>query len=108
MSLEVEKSNEIEYVYSTEEINNWDELEIDSNLLRGIYSYGFEKPSLIQRKAIKPIIDKKDVIAQAQSGTGKTATFTIGALSLVDIKDQTTQILVLSPTRELSKQTCIS
>ena len=105
MSLEIDQSNEVECVYNNEEINNWDELDIDSHLLRGIYSHGFEKPSPIQRKAIKPIIDRKDVIAQAQSGTGKTATFTIGALSLVDTKDNTTQILVLSPTRELSKQT---
>jgi len=105
MSLEIEKINELDYVCSVEEINNWDELEIDVNLLRGIYSYGFEKPSPIQRKAIKPIIDKKDIIAQAQSGTGKTATFTIGALSQVNVNDNKTQILVLSPTRELSKQT---
>ena len=90
---------------SSYEINNWDELEIDTNLLRGIYAYGFEKPSPIQKKAIKPIIIGKDIIAQAQSGTGKTATFTIGALSHVNTENNTTQILCLSPTRELSIQT---
>lgn len=90
---------------SSYEINNWDELEIDTNLLRGIYAYGFEKPSPIQKKAIKPIICGKDIIAQAQSGTGKTATFTIGALSHVKTDSDTTQILCLSPTRELSIQT---
>lgn len=90
---------------SSYEINNWDELEIDTNLLRGIYAYGFEKPSPIQKKAIKPIIIGKDIIAQAQSGTGKTATFTIGALSHVNTESDTTQILCLSPTRELSIQT---
>jgi translation initiation factor 4A len=90
---------------SSYEINNWDELEIDTNLLRGIYAYGFEKPSPIQKKAIKPIIIGKDIIAQAQSGTGKTATFTIGALSRVNTESDTTQILCLSPTRELSIQT---
>lgn len=90
---------------SSYEINNWDELEIDTNLLRGIYAYGFEKPSPIQKKAIKPIIIGKDIIAQAQSGTGKTATFTIGALSHVKTDSDTTQILCLSPTRELSIQT---
>lgn len=90
---------------SSYEINNWDELEIDTNLLRGIYAYGFEKPSPIQKKAIKPIIIGKDIIAQAQSGTGKTATFTIGALSHVNTDSDTTQILCLSPTRELSIQT---
>lgn len=53
---------------------------LKEDLLRGIYSYGFEKPSAIQQRAIKPLIMMRDTIAQAQSGTGKTATFTIGAL----------------------------
>jgi superfamily II DNA/RNA helicase len=90
---------------SSYEILAWDDLEIDPNLLRGIYAYGFEKPSPIQQKAIKPLILKKDIVAQAQSGTGKTATFTIGALANVDITDNNTQILVLSPTKELTTQT---
>ena len=96
-----------DYMYdsSTYEINTWDDLEISSDLLRGIYAYGFEIVSPIQKKAIKPMLMKKDVIAQAQSGTGKTATFTIGALSNIDITDDNVQVLVLSPTRELSKQT---
>jgi hypothetical protein len=51
---------------------------LKEDLLRGIYSYGFEKPSAIQQRAIKPLIMMRDTIAQAQSGTGKTATFTIG------------------------------
>ena len=87
------------------EIKAGDELELEPNLLRGIFGYGFEKPSPIQSKAIKPVIEGKDVIAQAQSGTGKTATFTIGALQRVNIAEQTTQVLILSPTRELSTQT---
>ena len=90
---------------SSYEIKSWDEIEMDNSILRGIYSYGFEKPSPIQQKAIKPMILRKDIIAQAQSGTGKTAAFTIGALSIVDLKDKNTQVLVLSPTRELSIQT---
>lgn len=91
--------------YSSIEIENWDDLNLNTDLLRGIYAYGFEKPSPIQRKAIKPIVDGKDLIAQAQSGTGKTATFTIGALSRVNLDQNETQVLILSPTRELSKQT---
>ena len=87
------------------EISSWDELDLDTNLLRGIFSYGFEKPSPIQQKAIKPIMLGKDVIAQAQSGTGKTATFTIGALSTIDLTCNYTQVLVLSPTKELTIQT---
>ena len=85
-------------------IENWDELEIPSDLLRGIYAYGFEKPSPIQRKAIKPILMKKDLIAQAQSGTGKTGAFTIGTLSLINTGEPTTQAMLLAPTRELASQ----
>jgi translation initiation factor 4A len=91
--------------YNVHEIKTWDELELNPNLLRGIFGYGFEKPSPIQAKAIKPVIEGKDVIAQAQSGTGKTATFAIGALENVNIEEQSTQVLILSPTRELSSQT---
>ena len=91
--------------YSSTEIDNWDDLNLETDLLRGIYAYGFEKPSPIQRRAIKPIVDGKDLIAQAQSGTGKTATFTIGALSKLNLSLCETQILIMSPTRELSKQT---
>ena len=95
-----------EEVYdSSYEIKSWDELELTNNLLRGIFAYGFENPSPIQQKAIKPIILGRDVIAQAQSGTGKTATFTIGALSHVNTANNNTQILVLSPTKELTLQT---
>ena len=97
-----EKITDPEY---KDEINNWDELNIDQNLLRGIYANGFEKPSPIQRRAIKPIIDGRDIIAQAQSGTGKTATFSIGALSRINLDEPTVQVLILSPTHELSGQT---
>jgi translation initiation factor 4A len=98
--------NDDNYVYDTSyEINDWDDLDIPPNLLRGIYAYGYENVSPIQKKAIKPLIMKKDIIAQAQSGTGKTATFTIGALANVDLKSNNVQVVILSPTRELSKQT---
>jgi len=86
-------------------INSWDDLDLSHDILRGIYAYGFEKPSPIQQKAIKPIINGKDIIAQAQSGTGKTATFAIGALSIIDMENPKTQVLILSPTRELATQT---
>jgi translation initiation factor 4A len=86
------------------EIKKWDELEVHPDILRGIYAYGFERPSPIQCKAIIPILQKRDIIAQAQSGTGKTAAFTIGALGRIDLQIQATQVLVLAPTRELTKQ----
>jgi translation initiation factor 4A len=90
---------------SSYEIQNWDDLDINTDLLRGIYAHGFEKPSPIQQKAIKPLVLRKDIVAQAQSGTGKTATFTIGALANIDVNDNNTQVLVLSPTKELTIQT---
>lgn len=89
----------------TNVIHSWDELEIKPTILRGIFAYGFEKPSPIQQRAIKPVMEGRDIIAQAQSGTGKTATFTIGALHRVNLAEHTTQVLILSPTRELSTQT---
>jgi superfamily II DNA/RNA helicase len=85
-------------------INQWDDLDIDPNILRSIYAYGFEKPSPIQRRGIKPLVDGRDVIGQAQSGTGKTATFSIGVLSRLDLTKNTTQALIMSPTHELTRQ----
>ena len=78
---------------------------LKENLLRGIYSYGFEKPSIIQQQAIVPIVKGYDVIAQAQSGTGKTGTFSISILERVDSKLNCCQAVIISPIRELAKQT---
>ncbi len=89
---------------SNNDLTSWDDLECDINLLRGIYAYGFETPSTIQKKAIKPLLSGRDIIAQAQSGTGKTGAFTIGTLGQINIKENSTQAIILSPTRELSKQ----
>lgn len=88
------------------DINTWEELEdVNPQLLRGIYNYGFENPSPIQKKAICPIFAKKDIIAQAQSGTGKTGCFSIGALQRINCDNNTPQAIIISPTRELSLQT---
>jgi len=84
----------------------WDDehLELKLDVLRGILSHGFETPSPIQQKSIIPMYMGKDIIAQAQSGTGKTGAFTIGSLQRIDENEQTTQCIVLSPTRELALQ----
>lgn len=73
-------------------------------MLRGIYQYGFERPSAIQQRAILPCLQGRDIIAQAQSGTGKTATFTISILQKIEPSLNQCQALVLAPTRELAKQ----
>ena len=98
------KQAAVKAITSLYQIELWEDANLDDKLLRGIFGYGFERPSAIQQKAIKPIMMRKDIIAQAQSGTGKTATFTIGALSHVNVNDNFTQILALSPTRELAIQ----
>lgn len=84
---------------------SFDTMRLKEDLLRGIYSYGFERPSAIQQRAIVPIVQGRDVIAQSQSGTGKTAVFSIGILQSLDSTSNETQALVLSPTRELAEQT---
>jgi translation initiation factor 4A len=89
----------------TKEFNKWEDLEhLDSNLLRGIYAYGFDKPSLIQQKSILSFFDRKDMIAQAQSGTGKTGAFSVGVLQNLDTTVKKVQAIILAPTRELAKQ----
>ena len=86
-------------------IPSFDDMPLHQNLLRGIYSYGFEKPSAIQQRAIVPFIRSGDIIAQAQSGTGKTGAFSIGLLQRVDFRHKTLQGLVLSPTQEVGQTT---
>jgi len=82
----------------------FDQMNLPENLLRGVYAYGFEKPSAIQQKGIVPIAEGRDVLAQAQSGTGKTGTFVIGSLSRVDEAIKKPQVLVLVHVRELAQQ----
>mmetsp|Transcript_150674 Transcript_150674/g.261016 ORF Transcript_150674/g.261016 Transcript_150674/m.261016 type:complete len:394 (+) Transcript_150674:90-1271(+) len=85
-------------------VDSFDDLDLQEGLLRGIYSYGFEKPSAIQQRAIRPVLDGRDTIGQAQSGTGKTATFVIGSLQRIDYGHRACQSLMLAPTRELAQQ----
>ncbi|GIX75655.1 eukaryotic initiation factor 4A-II [Caerostris darwini] len=87
-----------------EVVDNFDNMQLNEDLLRGIYAYGFEKPSAIQQRAIIPCVKGLDVIAQAQSGTGKTATFSIAILQQLDVNFRETQALILAPTRELAQQ----
>jgi translation initiation factor 4A len=97
------KEGEIQSTWN-ETHETFDDMNLKPKLLRGIYGYGFEKPSSIQQRAIVPCIKQHDVIAQAQSGTGKTATFAISLLQAVNEQMNCTQALVLAPTRELAQQ----
>lgn len=94
----------MESVTEVKAYNSFDDMSLSDNLLRGIYSYGFEKPSRIQQLAIVPISQKNDILAQAQSGTGKTGAFTIGSMSVMDPTLMKPQVMVLVPTQELAKQ----
>lgn len=92
----------------SEEITNYDtfeKLNLSEETLKGIYAYGYETPSRIQQKAIKPMLENRDMIAQSHSGTGKTGTFVIGTLELIDKTINAPQTIIISPTRELAKQT---
>lgn len=82
----------------------FESMNLKEGILRGIFGYGFSKPSAVQQRAIVPIISGRDVIVQSQSGTGKTAVFCLGALQIVDMSVRQPQVLVLSPTRELAEQ----
>ncbi len=84
---------------------SFDDMGLDDHLIRGIYTYGFETPSNIQQLAIVPMSTHTDILAQSQSGTGKTGAFTIGALSVLNTSISAPQIIVICPTRELSQQT---
>lgn len=83
---------------------SFDDMRLRDELLRGVYAYGFERPSAIQQRGIAPVVQGRDTIAQAQSGTGKTATFVIASLQIIDLKLRDCQVLVLAPTRELAQQ----
>jgi len=100
------EEEEVEFTVSgdVEVLPNFEAMGLKEDLLRGVYAYGFERPSAIQQRAIRPIVQGRDVIAQSQSGTGKTAVFSIGCLQVLNTTSNETQCLILSPTRELAEQ----
>jgi len=104
MSDTEEVSNAVHDTNVHELYTSFDDMGLDPQLIRGVYSYGFEQPSIIQQRAIVPMKSHRDIIAQSQSGTGKTGAFVIGSLSVVDPAIKAPQVLVIAPTRELSQQ----
>ena len=80
------------------------DLRLDPVILEAIHDVGYEAPSPIQEEAIPPLLEGRDVIGQAQTGSGKTAAFGLPMLQYVDPSDQEVQALVLTPTRELCIQ----
>lgn len=106
MQLSETNSDQSSPLYS---IKSFEELGISEELLKGLYSMKFNKPSKIQEKALPLLISNppKNMIGQSQSGTGKTATFSLSMLTRVDEKENFTQCICLSPTRELARQTIL-
>ncbi|CAN3372532.1 hypothetical protein DIURU_004971 [Diutina rugosa] len=99
--------NNLEFTHKSSNVevfSTFESMSLKPELLKGIYNYGFEAPSSIQSRAIVQIINGRDTIAQAQSGTGKTATFSIGMLEVIESRSKDCQALILSPTRELAVQ----
>ncbi len=85
--------------------SSFETMDLRAELLRGVFSAGFDKPSAIQQRCIVPITKGRDLIAQAQSGTGKTAMIALVSLQLTTSTVRDVQVLILSPTRELAVQT---
>jgi ATP-dependent RNA helicase DeaD len=86
------------------ELTKFQELDLNPSILRAVEEMGFEQMSPIQAKAIPILLEGKDVVGQAQTGTGKTAAFGIPLLQKIDPKEKQLQAIVLCPTRELAIQ----
>ena len=86
------------------QVQDFNDLPLSKDVLRGIKALGFEKPTPIQAQSIMPLLEGRDVIGQAQTGTGKTAAFGIPMVESIDLSDNRVQGLVLAPTRELAVQ----
>jgi superfamily II DNA/RNA helicase len=84
--------------------DNFENLNLNEDLVKGIYLYGFNQPSKIQIKGINSINTGSDCIIQSQSGTGKTATYLLGILNRLDNTINNCQGIIITPTRELTNQ----
>lgn len=85
-------------------VNGFDNLGLSENVLKAVKALGFETPSPIQEKSIPPLLEGRDILGQAQTGTGKTAAFTLPLLSRINFNTNTPKVLILAPTRELAIQ----
>ena len=82
----------------------WDSMNLKPELIEAIKKLNWEKPSPVQSRAIFPMSQGKSMVVQSQNGTGKTATFSIGVLQRLKLKSKNTELIVISPTRELAIQ----
>ena len=89
---------------TTDTVTLFNQLALNKQLLKALDEVGYETPSPIQAQTIPLLLEGKDIIGQAQTGTGKTAAFALPLLSNLDLKQKDPQVLVLAPTRELAIQ----
>ena len=89
---------------ASETVTSFDQLALSQSVLKVLDDVGYEVPSPIQARTIPLIVQGRDVLGQAQTGTGKTAAFALPILSSLDLKQKDPQVLVLAPTRELAIQ----
>ena len=89
---------------TTDTVITFDQLNLSAPILKALKDVGYETPSPIQTQTIPLLLEGKDVLGQAQTGTGKTAAFALPVLSNLDIKQKDPQVMVLAPTRELAIQ----
>ncbi|MBL1278284.1 MAG: DEAD/DEAH box helicase, partial [Ectothiorhodospiraceae bacterium] len=89
---------------TTDTVTTFEQLALKTPLLKALNDVGYESPSPIQAATIPLLLDGRDIIGQAQTGTGKTAAFALPLISNIDLKQKDPQVLVLTPTRELAIQ----
>ncbi|MFK7793912.1 MAG: DEAD/DEAH box helicase [Gammaproteobacteria bacterium] len=89
---------------TTETVTQFNQLNLKDSIVRVLNEIGYETPSPIQAQTIPLLLEGRDVLGQAQTGTGKTAAFALPLLSNIDLKQKDPQVLVLAPTRELAIQ----
>ena len=89
---------------TTEAVTQFNQLTLKDSIVKVLNNIGYETPSPIQAQTIPLLLEGKDVLGQAQTGTGKTAAFALPLLSNIDLKQKDPQVLVLAPTRELAIQ----
>ncbi len=82
----------------------FDKFNLDKDILKAVVDAGFREPSPVQDAAIPLILEGNDIVAQAQTGTGKTAAFGLSTMSMINPAERRVQILVITPTRELATQ----
>ena len=88
----------------TDTLQTFEQLGLNEHILQALKDVGYETPSPIQAKSLPPLLEGRDILGQAQTGTGKTAAFALPILQQIDVTQKSPQVLVLAPTRELAIQ----